>query len=54
MALMDFVKKQFIDIIQWTADCDGTLAVRESQLAGCSPRMRRSRGSTVMRCRRPR
>ena len=28
MGLMDFIKKQFIDIIQWTEDADGTLAWR--------------------------
>ena len=28
MALMDFIKKQFIDIIQWTEAGDGTLAWR--------------------------
>ena len=28
MALMDFIKKQFIDIIQWTGNGDGTLAWR--------------------------
>ena len=28
MALMDFIKKQFIDIIQWTEGQDGTLAWR--------------------------
>ena len=28
MALMDFIKKQFIDVIQWTEDGDGTLACR--------------------------
>ena len=28
MALMDFIKKQFIDIVQWTEDGDGTLAWR--------------------------
>ncbi len=28
MALMDFIKKQFIDVIQWTEDDDGTLAWR--------------------------
>ncbi|MES2509011.1 MAG: SPFH domain-containing protein [Pseudomonadota bacterium] len=28
MALMDFIKKQFIDIIQWTEGDDGTLAWR--------------------------
>ena len=28
MGLMDFVKKQFIDILQWTEDSDGTLAWR--------------------------
>ncbi len=28
MALMDFIKKQFIDIIQWTEGGDGTLAWR--------------------------
>ncbi|MDM0014195.1 SPFH domain-containing protein [Variovorax sp. J22P168] len=28
MALMDFIKKQFIDIIQWTETDDGTLAWR--------------------------
>ncbi len=28
MALMDFIKKQFIDIIQWTEEGDGTLAWR--------------------------
>lgn len=28
MALMDFIKKQFVDIIQWTEDGDGTLAWR--------------------------
>ena len=28
MGLMDFLKKQFIDIIQWTEDGDGTLAWR--------------------------
>ena len=28
MALMDFLKKQFIDVIQWTEEGDGTLAWR--------------------------
>ena len=28
MALMDFIKKQFIDIIQWTETGEGTLAWR--------------------------
>ncbi len=28
MALMDFIKKQFIDVLQWTEDADGTLAWR--------------------------
>ena len=28
MGLMDFIKKQFIDILQWTEDGDGTLAWR--------------------------
>jgi len=28
MAFMDFLKKQFIDIIQWTEESDGTLAWR--------------------------
>jgi membrane protease subunit (stomatin/prohibitin family) len=28
MGLMDFVKKQFIDVLQWTEDGDGTLAWR--------------------------
>ena len=28
MALMDFIKKQFIDIIEWTEEGDGTLAWR--------------------------
>jgi membrane protease subunit (stomatin/prohibitin family) len=28
MALMDFIKKQFIDVIQWTEDADGTLSWR--------------------------
>ncbi len=28
MSLMDFIKKQFIDVIQWTEDHDGTLAWR--------------------------
>ena len=28
MALMDFIKKQFIDILQWTEDVDGVLAWR--------------------------
>ena len=28
MALMDFIKKQFIDIIEWTESGDGTLAFR--------------------------
>ncbi|HSW16528.1 MAG TPA: SPFH domain-containing protein [Ramlibacter sp.] len=28
MALMDFIKKQFIDVIQWTEDDEGTLAWR--------------------------
>ena len=28
MALMDFIRKQFIDIIQWTEDGDGTLSWR--------------------------
>ena len=26
--LMDFIKKQFIDVIQWTEDSDGTLVWR--------------------------
>jgi membrane protease subunit (stomatin/prohibitin family) len=28
MALMDFIKKQFIDVIHWTEDGDGMLAMR--------------------------
>ena len=28
MGLMDFIKKQFIDILQWTEDVDGVLAWR--------------------------
>ena len=28
MAFMDFIKKQFIDVIHWTEEGDGTLAVR--------------------------
>lgn len=28
MALMDFIKKQFIDVIEWTESADGTLAWR--------------------------
>lgn len=28
MALMDFIKKQFIDVIHWTEDIDGILAAR--------------------------
>ena len=28
MALMDFIKKQFIDILEWTDSGDGTLAWR--------------------------
>jgi membrane protease subunit (stomatin/prohibitin family) len=28
MALMDFIKKQFIDILEWTEDSEGTLAWR--------------------------
>ncbi len=28
MALMDFIKKQFIDVLQWTEEGDGTLAWR--------------------------
>jgi membrane protease subunit (stomatin/prohibitin family) len=28
MSLMDFIKKQFIDVIQWTEESDGTLAWR--------------------------
>jgi membrane protease subunit (stomatin/prohibitin family) len=28
MALMDFIRKQFIDILEWTEDADGTLAWR--------------------------
>ena len=28
MALMDFIKKQFIDVLRWTEDSDGTLAWR--------------------------
>ncbi|MDD2544890.1 MAG: SPFH domain-containing protein [Burkholderiaceae bacterium] len=28
MALMDFIKKQFIDVLQWTEDDEGTLAWR--------------------------
>ncbi len=28
MGLMDFIKKQFIDVLQWTEDGDGTLAWR--------------------------
>ncbi|MCE3270338.1 MAG: hypothetical protein K0S57_735 [Ramlibacter sp.] len=28
MALMDFIKKQFIDVIQWTEDGEGTLSWR--------------------------
>jgi membrane protease subunit (stomatin/prohibitin family) len=28
MALMDFIKKQFIDVIHWTEEGDGVLAMR--------------------------
>ena len=28
MALMDFIKKQFIDILEWVEDGDGVLAWR--------------------------
>ncbi|MDB5898693.1 MAG: putative transrane protein, partial [Ramlibacter sp.] len=28
MGLMDFIKKQFIDILQWTEDTDGVLGWR--------------------------
>ena len=28
MALMDFIKKQFIDVIHWTEETDGVLAYR--------------------------
>ena len=28
MSLMDFIKKQFIDILEWTETGDGTLAFR--------------------------
>ena len=28
MGLMDFIKKQFIDVIQWTEEEDGVLAWR--------------------------
>ena len=28
MALMDFIRKQFIDVIQWTEEGDGVLAMR--------------------------
>ncbi len=28
MALMDFIKKQFIDVIHWTEESDGVLAYR--------------------------
>ncbi|HNI72728.1 MAG TPA: SPFH domain-containing protein, partial [Accumulibacter sp.] len=28
MALMDFIKKQFVDVIHWTEDGDGVLAMR--------------------------
>ncbi|MFN9744118.1 MAG: SPFH domain-containing protein, partial [Betaproteobacteria bacterium] len=28
MALMDFLKKQYIDVIEWVEDGDGTLAWR--------------------------
>ena len=28
MALMDFIKKQFIDVIHWTEETDGVLATR--------------------------
>ncbi len=28
MGLMDFIKKQFIDIIHWTEEGDGVLAYR--------------------------
>ena len=28
MGLLDFIKKQFIDILQWTEDGDGVLAWR--------------------------
>ena len=28
MAIMDFIKKQFIDVIHWTEESDGVLAYR--------------------------
>ena len=34
MALMDFIKKQFIDVIQWTESEDGVLARRFLCTAG--------------------
>lgn len=34
MALIDFIKKQFIDVIHWTEDGDGVLAVRHPMQDG--------------------
>ena len=40
MALMDFIKKQFIDILQWTEDADGTLAWRFPMAGNGNPERR--------------
>ena len=40
MALMDFIKKQFIDILQWTEDGDGTLAWRFPMAGNGNPERR--------------
>ena len=48
MALMDFIKKQFIDIIEWTEDGDGMLAWR-FPMAGPRDPERRARSPCANR-----
>ena len=47
MALMDFIKKQFIDIIEWTEAGDGTLAWRFPMAGPRDPERRLADGARV-------
>jgi membrane protease subunit (stomatin/prohibitin family) len=47
MALMDFIKKQFIDILQWTEEGDGTLAWRFPMAGNGNPERRQPDGARL-------
>lgn len=51
MALMDFIKKQFIDVIHWTEDRDGVLAYRYLDAGLRNPECAQKDGARLADCR---